>query len=223
MVSAISGQSAFPQEASSTKSSNELGKDSFVKLLLTQLQSQDPTAPQSSQEFVAQLAQFTQVELMEKQAGHMESLLVAQAAGNQTAVASLVGKDVSFSAEKITTKDVGETRDLSLQLAGEADTVVVSITDKDGKVVRTMHLGPREEGRTALAFDGLDDQGNPLPAGSYSLKVVAQKNKVDVSSTVLERGAVEGVSFIDGVAQLLVNGSKVSLPNVLEINERGAA
>ncbi|HEY1098330.1 MAG TPA: flagellar hook assembly protein FlgD [Myxococcota bacterium] len=223
MVSAVSGQTAFPTgNTDSTKSKNELGKDSFVRLLLTQLQSQDPTAPQSSEQFVAQLAQFTQVELAEKQAGHMESLLVAQAAGNQTAVAGLVGKDVSFSAESITTKEAGEQRDLSLQLPSDADSVVVSITDKNGKVVRTIDVGPSSAGKSDFTFDGMDTSGNPLPAGDYTIKVVAKKGEATVPASVLERGPVQGVSFVDGVAQLLVNGRKVSLPDVLEVNERGA-
>ena len=117
----------------------------------------------------------------------------------------------------------GGARDLSVQLPSDADSVVVSITDKNGKVVRTMNVGPRSEGKSALEFDGLDQQGNPLPAGEYSMKVVAAKNEVPVTAGILERGAVSGVSFVDGVAQLLVNGRKVSLPDVLEINERGTA
>ena len=107
-------------------------------------------------------------------------------------------------------------------MPSDADSVVVSITDKNGKVVRTMNVGPRSAGKTALEFDGLDQQGNPLPPGDYSMKVVAQKNEVPVSASMIERGAVSGVSFVDGVAQLIVDGRMVSLPDVLEINERGA-
>jgi flagellar basal-body rod modification protein FlgD len=217
MVSSISGTgSAFPPEAAPP--TKELGRDSFVRLLLTQLQSQDPTAPQSSEAFVAQLAQFTTVELLERQAGHMEALLVAQAAGNQTAVAGLVGKDVSFRADSITTTTTGEVRDFSLEVPSSADAVIVSIKDEDGRVVRTMNLGPRAAGRSDLAFDGLSDKGTPLPPGTYSMEVIATKNGVAVDASLLGRGSVSGVSFLEGVAELLVDGRRIRLPDVVEIN-----
>jgi flagellar basal-body rod modification protein FlgD len=224
MVSSVSSSSssAGPPTTTATGNDSKLGKDAFVKLLLTQLQSQDPTEPQKNEAFIAQLAQFTTIELMEKQAGHLESLLVAQAAGNQTAVAGLVGKDVSFSADTITTKTAGETRDLSVQLPSNANNVLVSVLDKDGKVLRTMQIGPRAAGKSDFTFDGLDASGNPLPPGSYTLKLVADQNKTAVEGSILQTGSVTGVSFAEGVAQLLVNGERIGLPDVLEINERPA-
>ncbi|MDH4064623.1 MAG: hypothetical protein OEW19_09495 [Acidobacteriota bacterium] len=51
--------------ASGTQRANPLGQDAFMKLLLTQLQHQDPTAPQADGEFLAQLAQFSTLEQLE--------------------------------------------------------------------------------------------------------------------------------------------------------------
>lgn len=226
MVSSVSSSSSASAAAGATTPTGndaKLGKDAFVRLLLTQLQSQDPTEPQKNEAFIAQLAQFTTVELMEKQAGHLESLLVAQAAGNQTAVSGLVGKDVSFSADTITTKAAGETRDLSVQLPSAANNVLVSVLDEDGNVLRTMQIGPRAAGKSDFTFDGMDNSGNPLPPGKYTLKLVADQNKTAVEGSILQSGSVTGVSFAEGVAQLLVNGERISLPDVLEINERPAA
>ena len=191
-VSSSSASSAGTPTTTATGNESKLGKDAFVRLLLTQLQSQDPTEPQKNEAFIAQLAQFTTIELMEKQTGHLESLLVAQAAGNQTAVSGLVGKDVSFSANTITTKTDGETRDLSVQLPSAANNVLVSVCDKDGKVLRTMQIGPRAAGKSDFTFDGLDASGNPLPAGSYTLKLVADQNKTPVEGSILQRGSCSG-------------------------------
>jgi flagellar basal-body rod modification protein FlgD len=224
MVSSVSSSSASPAGTpTTTGNDSKLGKDAFVRLLLTQLQSQDPTEPQKNEAFIAQLAQFTTVELMEKQTGHLESLLVAQAAGNQTAVSGLVGKDVSFSADTITTKSAGEARDLSVQLPSAANNVLVSVLDDKGNVLRTMQIGPRGAGKSDFSFDGMDSKGNPLPPGKYTLKLVADQNKTAVEGSILQTGSVTGVSFLEGVAQLIVNGERISLPDVLEINERPAA
>lgn len=220
MVQSVSTSAITPTSTTTTAPKQELGKDSFVKLLLTQLQSQDPTAPQSSEEFVAQLAQFTSVELMQQQNSNLESLLVATAASQQTNVASLVGKDVSFAGDNIRLKDAGAHKDLSVDLGGPADDVVVSIVDDSGKTVRTLHLGPHDAGKVDVAFDGLADDGSPLPAGDYQVKAVATKNESPVDATVLQRGHVAGVSFAGGAAQLLVDGERVRLPDVLEIHER---
>lgn len=220
MVQSVSTSPIATTTTTEPAKKQELGKDSFVKLLLTQLQSQDPTAPQSSEEFVAQLAQFTSVELMQQQNSNLESLLVATAASNQTNVSSLVGKDVSFAGDKITLKQAGDDKAMQVDLGGPADDVVVSIVDESGKTVRTMHLGPHDAGNVDVAFDGLADDGTPLPAGDYDVKVVATKNEAPVDATVLQRGHVSGVSFADGAAQLLVDGELVRLPDVLEIHER---
>jgi flagellar basal-body rod modification protein FlgD len=219
MVGSIAGISTTSAPSPSSPPTNELGRDSFVRLLLTQLQSQDPTAPQSSEDFVAQLAQFTSVELLEKQSGHLEALLVAQAANNQIGVSSLVGKDVSFAADSIITTSAGEQRSLKLDMPSAADNVTVTVKDADGRVVRTMNIGARAAGQSELTFDGLGDDGEPLPAGTYALSVTATAGGNAIEAMLFERGAVEGVSFINGIAELLVAGRKVRLPDVIEVNE----
>lgn len=218
MVQSVSS-SAITPTAAPPPEKKELGKDSFVRLLMTQLQSQDPTAPQSSEDFVAQLAQFTGVELMQQQNANLESLLMATAAANQTGVSTLVGKDVAFAGDSIALHEDGEAKDLDLNLSGPADSVLVSVVDKNGKTVRTMNLGSQSAGKVDVPFDGFADDGTPLPEGEYTIKVVAQHNGDAVGAQVLQRGHVDGVSFIDGVAQLLVGGLQIRLPDVVEINE----
>src|SRR3954453_6938826 len=87
--------------APKTAGSSALGKDEFVKLLLTQLAHQDPTSPMDSQAFVAQLAQFAQVELASNANSDLERMLIGQAAAQQTSVVGLVGKDVVWKSDAI--------------------------------------------------------------------------------------------------------------------------
>ena len=219
--------SVDPNQAPSTSTptgSSRLGKDEFLKLMMAQLGHQDPTAPQSNEAFIAQLAQFATVELMQTQNSNLEQLLVAQAAGNQTAVAQLVGKDVMFRTGELSLAADGTSPPLSVTLPKEAGNVVVNIKDDSGKVVRTLQLGAHAAGSFDVSWDGRDDQGNPLPAGSYSFEVSATATDGTVMDGIVSgaRGHVDGVSFANGAPVLLVGSLQIALGDVVEVSEPDA-
>ena len=85
--------SLFEPKAATTTPTNTLGKDAFLKLLVAQLKYQDPTAPTDSAEFMAQTAQFTQVEKLEEIAAAVSQSLTAQSVFG---VSALVGRTVSW-------------------------------------------------------------------------------------------------------------------------------
>ena len=82
-----------PPKAAPAAPTNTLGKDAFLKLLVAQLKYQDPTAPTDSAQFMAQTAQFTQVEKLEEIAAAVAGSLTAQSVFG---VSSLVGRTVSW-------------------------------------------------------------------------------------------------------------------------------
>jgi flagellar basal-body rod modification protein FlgD len=65
------------EPGATTQVSRSLGKDAFLKLLVTQLQHQDPTKPQADAEFIAQLAQFSSLEQLTEIAKGVETLVAA--------------------------------------------------------------------------------------------------------------------------------------------------
>lgn len=206
-------------EAPQAQGSSQLGKDEFLRLMMAQLQAQDPTAPQSSEAFVAQLAQFSSVEQLTGLNSMMESLLVAQAANNQTQIAGLVGKDVVYTTDAITLGVDGATPVRVTPDATAAD-VVVTIKDESGTVVRTMHLGAATAEGVDYTWDGLDDQGRPMPEGEYSISATAtdaQGNPIDVD--VGASGHIDAVSFDGGVPMLVIGGLKIPVGDVVQIAE----
>ena len=81
-----SSGTASSTSTSTTKTNNELGKDDFLQLLVTQLQHQDPLAPMEDKEFIAQMAQFTSLEQMKNM---NNAVKITQAT-------SYIGKQVSW-------------------------------------------------------------------------------------------------------------------------------
>lgn len=215
--------SSLPDTAPSTMTpygNGKLGKEEFLKLLTSQLANQDPLQPVDNQAFIAQLAQFATVEQQSQMNGTLESLLVAQASANQTAVANLVGKDLTFNSDKVHLDPTGETT-INGKLTDEATKLSAIIKDENGKVVRSIVItGKQAGGPVSLTWDGRDGNGRRLTSGDYSITLTAENVEgKSVPVSVQGRGRVNGVSFADGVPQLIVNGVRVRLSDVLEVNE----
>lgn len=73
-----------------------LGKDAFLKILITQLQNQDPTSPMDDKEFIAQMAQFSSLEQMQNMTKAMENLLESQQQSQLMSYTAFVGKEVKW-------------------------------------------------------------------------------------------------------------------------------
>ncbi|SDC86296.1 flagellar basal-body rod modification protein FlgD [Paenibacillus sp. UNCCL117] len=82
------------ENAAANKNANNLGKDQFLKILITQLKHQDPTQPLQDKEFIAQMAQFTSVEQLTNMAGEMK--LLRQSLGFAS---GLIGKEINWTYE----------------------------------------------------------------------------------------------------------------------------
>lgn len=219
-VSPLSLPGAAPDSLKS-QGSSKLGKEEFLKLLTTQLANQNPLEPVDNQAFIAQLAQFATVEQQSQMNSTLESLLMAQASSNQTGVANLVGKDVTFTSDKITRGAQDTQTIINGNLLDEATKVNAIITDASGKTVRTItRTAKTAAGPVSFEWDGRDSSGKELPAGQYTVKLTAENaEKQSVGFTPQGKGRASGVSFADGVPQLIVNGVRVRLSDVLEVNE----
>lgn len=200
-----------------------LGKEDFLRLLITQLHYQDPLTPLRNEEFIAQLAQFSALEQMRNLNSVLKESLQADMLLNQSInnslVTTLIGKRVKAVSNTVH-YDGHSPLTLNYDLEGRAEKVTVEIYDSSGGLVRRVVLGPQEAGENSFQWDGKDALGNSLPEGDYTYRIIAtapDDSPVKVVTYIV--GRITGVRYQDGRAVLLLGDQKVELSDVMEISE----
>lgn len=216
ITSATAIDSAPAPKASS--SGQALGKEQFLQLLIAQLSNQDPTNPLDDKAFIAQLAQFSALEQSIAMNQGLSMLQLSQSAMVNAQMAGLVGKQVTVRSQSVELPASGEVPGISLRLAAPAASVQVRVIDASGKVVRTLDLGARDGGLQATAWDGMDDAGKRLPAGTYALEIQATDEAgLPVATENEIKGLVTGIAFDSGSAELVIGSIRVRPANVVSI------
>jgi flagellar basal-body rod modification protein FlgD len=194
-----------------------LGKDDFLKLLITQMRYQDPLSPMDNTQFLAQMAQFSSLEQMQNlNESFDQSMLISQSLNNSSA-AGFIGRHVRASGDGVTLGTTGSV-ELGYFLPAEAATVSVTVLDDQGREVRTLAADGTAAGAHRLEWDGADLDGRRVAAGSYTFEVSAKDvDGIDINATSVVTGLVEGITFKNGSAYLLVDGREVPLSEVLEV------
>ena len=216
-VSSTTSQSDALSSALGTKSS--LGKDDFLKLLVAQLKNQDPLAPQDNTQFVSQLAQFSSLEAAMGTNTRLDSITGQNQGLANTEVVSLVGKTATVKGSLITAAGSGTAVPIGFTLSGASDTTNVSIQDATGKVIRTIPIGAHSPGLIKMSWDGKDDHGNIMPAGTYAVSVQAKTADGNAVAVAQETtGVVKSVAFDKGYPVLtLANGMQVPVSDLLQV------
>ncbi len=171
-VSGVSSALDQYQIKQDTTQNKELGKNEFLNLLVAQLNNQNPLEPQGNGEFIAQLAQFSQVEGIEKLNTSMGSLLSGYQSSQALQASSLVGRKVIVPTDKAVV-DTAETFKGSLVLPVTSSNVYVNIYDSAGASVGRVNLGQQAAGSVSFMWDGKDASGNVLPPGAYKFEAQA--------------------------------------------------
>jgi flagellar basal-body rod modification protein FlgD len=175
-VSGVAGsvldQYSIKSSTSSASETNDLGKDQFLNLLVAQLNNQNPLEPQSNGEFIAQLAQFSQVEGIQELNSSVGNILSNYQSSQALQASSMVGRKVVVAADKAVV-DTSESFKASLVLPVSSANVYVNVTDSAGANVSRINLGAQEAGQVSFIWDGKDASGKTLPPASYKFEAQA--------------------------------------------------
>lgn len=212
-----------PSKRMRTAGDKELGKDAFMKLMLTQMKFQDPTNPMQSHEMAAQLAQFSSLEQLSNIHGTLESMKTQQSPSSNYQALALIGKRVSGDSSKVT-RTAGDTKHgISFELLGDAAKVKVTIKDAAGNPVRKIEYGNMKKGQSSIEWNGLLEDGTSARTGEYRVTVegASLEGKKIYAKTAFG-GKITGLNFTAEGPVLLVGSQSVKLSDVKKIEDTGA-
>jgi flagellar basal-body rod modification protein FlgD len=204
--------------ANNTGGSTELGKNEFLKLLVAQMQHQDPMDPMDNSELTAQLAQFSSLEQLFTVNANLEGLVEGQTPSGMGSVASFLDREVVANGDR-TQISGGVASPIQFSLDGPAEIVTVTVFDDNGTSIGKIPLGAQPGGLNQVQWDGIDSNGNVVADGRYSFAVTAQDEAGSTVATRTEvRGLVTGASYENGESYLTVGSQRVALIDVIEVN-----
>ncbi len=192
--------------------------DDFLTLLTTQLQNQDPLDPTDSEEFTNQLVQFSQLEQQIQTNSTLDSLRILDEASVINSAVSFIDKSIQYEGSRFSYDGEGEL-DFGYYLLETANSTQISILDEDGNTVFSTD-GEITEGEHSFTWDGLDNDGNPIEAGTYDFLVGAENSEGrSIPTSALVPGRVDGVEILNGTVFLNINDLLVGIDSVLSIHQ----
>ena len=220
MPSNIMTTAQYKAQKAATPQKTTMGQSEFLTLFTTQLKNQDPTDPVKNEAFVAQLAQFSQLEASVAMKTSMENLVNSMSNDRMLGAAALIGKSVSIPDGPVTVTDTTVSQGV-INLPTGADGIRVQVFNDKGALVRNMIMGPQAVGETILAWDGMTDAGAAAPNGTYRYVATVNRAGKITTPTVNTLATVRSVSSAgttDGTLLLEVDGGKsISLADVKRV------
>lgn len=202
------------QSGSTALNSLSANFNDFLKLLMTQLQNQDPTSPMDTNEFTSELVQFASVEQQINTNTSLTQLIQATQGSEVMQASSITGKSVTVNSDHLALQDGKGTIQFT---ASAAEQVAIGIySDSGAKLYDTTMTA--KKGSNTWTWDGSDSSGHSLPDGSYKVAVIGANADGSTSAlTFSVIGKATGVQNTSNGVQLQVGGLSVDFSKVQSV------
>lgn len=191
-------------QSSKSKTSTEAQQDRFLKLLVTQMQNQDPLNPMDNAQVTSQMAQISTVTGIDKLNTTLKSMTDSFSALQSLQATALIGRGVLSEGKTLileSGKAIG-----GLLLDRPATNVTVKIKDQKGAEVNTVSLGEQSAGLMTFGWDGKNNVGSAVEDGEYVFEVTATGGGKSVAAQTIGFGRVQGVTLNGGQLVLDTTG-----------------
>lgn len=203
---------------------NEMGKDEFMKLMIAQMNNQDPLEPQGNAEYMAQLSQLSMVEGIQNLNSVTEGFITSLQSSQALQASALVGRKVQIQSN-IGNLVEGGTFSGSVFVPASANNMDMKIMDNNGQVLKTIDTsqyrndsGYFSEGQINFEWDGVMDNGEMAEPGLYQVVSSAEIEGQSYSLTTYTNANVNSVTIANGGEVWLNLAGKGSIA-LSEVNE----
>lgn len=201
------------------RGNNELGQSDFLDLMIAQVRNQDPFSPMENGEFIAQLAQFSMTEGIERMEQSLQVLSDNMVASQALSASSLVGRAV-LAPTNTAISDGASSVNGAVLTDEPADSLVVNIFDPVGALVARIDVPPAGSGRSEFTWNGRNMAGELMPPGEYRMAATALVDGESVAVPTALRRDISSVvlgSDLGSVKLNLDNGDQVALSSVQQV------
>jgi len=192
--------------------------DTFLQLLTTQLQNQDPLSPLDTNQFTQELVEFASVEQQIDMNTNMQTLISLQQTSSASSALQLVGSTVTISGTSATLSNAtGSPATWSLNASSPA-TANITISSSTGQTAYTGTI-TLNAGTQTYSWNGQGNNGVSWPDGTYTIAVTATgANGQPVTVSTQVQGVVTGVNMSQEPPTLAVGGQSVPITQVQSIS-----
>ncbi|EAK1162589.1 flagellar basal body rod modification protein [Campylobacter jejuni] len=207
-----------------------LDKDAFLKLLLIELQHQDPTDPMDSDKMLTQTSQLSALEMqqntnttMQKMVETMQKLSDSFSTSMSTSALGAIGKMATVSDNKIKLTGADELIALKMYLPEDSDEngVTLEIYDSNNKLVFSEKSDAKSisQGLFTMEWPGRNNDGVYAGDGEYTVKMVYNNKNGEKITANYGTYPIEGIVFKDGQAIAKMAGQEVPFDQIKEITD----
>lgn len=198
---------------------NELGQEDFLRLLVAQMQNQDPVNPVENNEFLGQIAQFSMVSGIEDMSSSFGGFQTDFFSNQAMAAAQLVGKEVLVNNPAVSFEE-GQQVGGSIEANASLHSVNINVYSAAGDLVRVIDYGSLKPGLHEINWDGLTDEGDAAESGDYLIEATALLDGEPATLPVQLFHRVQSTSIDHSSGQIalnLANAESVNFSLVKEI------
>lgn len=183
-----------PFNAPAQPSSGNLGQKDFLRLMVAQIQNQDPMQPSVNGEFLSQLAQFSTNDGVNKMQESMQQMANSLQSNQALQASALVGRKVLVNSGNLKLEAEGSPQ-TSLDIPTGMSNLTAYIYGEAGELLKTIPLGKPEPGFYQFGWDGMGEEGTRLAEGKYKVKVHGTYAGQEVALKTMTSANVNSVSL----------------------------
>ena len=216
---ATSANTPVTQERSNTKDGNPngiLGKDDFLKLLLVELQYQDPTAPTDTEKILSQTSQLATLESSDNTNKALKELAASLSNAQQFGTIAAIGKTADLGSDAIA-HEKNDSSTFEVYFPKDVEQGSIIVTDGNGNEVSTIDVGTNPSGVYQFTWDGLNSSGQEAEGGIYHINANYTDGDGNAQKTRLGAYPIESVRFDNGNTLVKVGSNYVPLESIREV------